>query len=87
VHDRVALPEPVTLLGLMEPQARPEGMISARVTLLAKPFNAVIVMVEVVETPTLTWAGNVAAIAKSWKLKVIVVECVREPLVPVTVRV
>jgi len=54
VHDRVALPEPVTLLGLIEPQARPEGMKSVRVILLAKPFNPVIVMVEVAETPTLT---------------------------------
>jgi len=54
VHDRAALPEPVTLLGLIEPQTRPEGMKSVRVTLLAKPFNPVIVMVEVAETPTLT---------------------------------
>jgi hypothetical protein len=86
VHERVALPEPITLLGVMEPQTRPEATISVRVTFPAKPFKALTVIVEVAETPTLTWTGEVAMIVKSWTWKVAVAECVRVPLVPLNVR-
>jgi hypothetical protein len=65
VHETVAIPEPVMLLGVIEPQTRPEGTMSVRVTFPAKPFNAVIVIVEFAGTPMLTWADEVATIAKS----------------------
>jgi hypothetical protein len=72
MHETVALPEPVTLLGAIEPQVRPNGTISVMATFPAKPFNEVIVIVEVAEIPTLTWPGDVAVMAKSWNWKVAV---------------
>jgi hypothetical protein len=66
VHETVAVPEPVTLLGAIEPQARPGGTISVMITLPAKPFNEVTVIVEVADMLTLTWPGDVAVIVKSW---------------------
>jgi hypothetical protein len=86
-HETVALPEPVTLLGVIESQTRPEGTMSARVTFPAKPFKAFTVIVEVAETPTLTRPGDVAIITKSWTRKIAKAECVRVPLVPLTMRV
>ena len=71
-HDRVAVPEPVTLDGVIAPQVRPAGTVSVRVTTPAKPFTAVIVIVEVAEEPAGTGAGDVAAMVKSTKLNVAV---------------
>jgi hypothetical protein len=48
--------------------------VSVRLTTPAKPFSAVTVIVEVAETPTLTAAGEDAAIVKSTKLKVALAE-------------
>jgi hypothetical protein len=49
VHDNVALPEPVTLVGVML-----HAVLSAvRLTRPVKPFTAVTVMVEVPAVPTL----------------------------------
>ena len=45
----VAVPEPVTLVGLIAPQVRPAGGVSVRLTTPANPFNAVIVIVEVAD--------------------------------------
>ena len=73
-HDRVAVPEPVTVPGVIAPQVRPAGTVSVRVTTPAKPFTAVIVIVEVAEDPAETDAGDVAAMVKSRKVKVAVVE-------------
>lgn len=69
---RVAVPEPVTLLGVIVPQVRPDGTVSVRLTVPVKPFTAVMVIVEVrlVET---TPVGEVAEMVKSVKLKVAVV--------------
>lgn len=69
---RVAVPEPVTLLGVIVPQVRPDGTVSVRLTVPVKPFTAVTVIVEVrlVET---TPDGEVAEMVKSVKLKVAVV--------------
>ncbi len=53
----------------------------------AKPLTAVTVIVEVAEVPTVTAAGDVAAIVKSLTVKVAVVEWERAPLVPVIVSV
>jgi hypothetical protein len=85
-QDTVAVPEPVTLVGVMAPQVRPEGTVSVSVTTPVNPFNAVIVIVEVAAEPVLTAASDVAAIVKSGaapKVNVAVAEWDREPLVPV----
>jgi len=70
----VAVPEPVTLDGVIAPQVSPAGTVSASETTPAKPFSAVTVIVEVAEEPAGTDAGDVAAIVKSRKVKVAVVE-------------
>ncbi len=87
-QDTVAVPEPVTELGVIAPQVRPAGTVSVRVTTPVKPFNAVIVMVEVADWPAFTAAGEDAAMVKSLKLNVAVVEWVMagDVLVPVIVR-
>jgi len=68
---RVAVPEPVMLLGVIAPQVSPAGTVSVRVTTPAKPFSAVTVIVEVPEAGRIA-VGEVAAIVKSTKLKVAV---------------
>ncbi len=45
----VAVPEPVTLVGVIAPQVRPAAGVSVRLTTPANPFNAVTVMVEVAD--------------------------------------
>jgi hypothetical protein len=70
----VAVPEPVTLVGLIAPQVRFAGTVSVRLTVPANPLTAVTVTVEVADTPALTAAGEVAAIVKSVTVKVAVVE-------------
>jgi hypothetical protein len=65
------------------------GTVSVSDTTPEKPFNAVIVIVDVAELLTVTDAGDDAAIVKSTKLKVAVVDLVMagEVLVPVIVSV
>jgi len=87
LHETVAVPELVTLVGVMAPQVRFAGTVSVRATVPVKPLTAVTVIVEVAETPALTAAGEVAAIVKSVTVNVAVVEWVSVPLVPVIVRV
>jgi len=72
VHDRVALPEPVTLVG---ETAHDAVVFVARATTPAKPFRPVTVIVEVPAafTLTLTLVG-LAAIVKSWTTYVTVTE-------------
>ena len=65
VQETVAVPDPVTLLGVIAPQVRPAGTVSVRATLAEKPFSAETVIVDVALTPVLTAAGEVAEIAKS----------------------
>jgi hypothetical protein len=81
----VAVPELVTLVGVIAPQVRLAGTVSVRLTVPVKPLRAVIVIVEVAEVPTVTAAGDVAAMLKSVTVNVAVVECDRVPLVPVIV--
>ena len=64
LHETVAAPEPVRLLGVIEPQTRPEGKASVRVTMPANLLTAVIVIVEVPEAPALT-VTELPAIVKS----------------------
>ncbi len=70
----VAVPEPVTLVGVIAPQVRPAAGVSVRLTTPENPFSPVIVMVDVADWPALTAAGEDAAIVKSTKLKVAVAE-------------
>ena len=83
----VAVPDPVTVPGVIAPQVRFAGTVSVRVTVPANPLTAVTVIVDVAETPALTAAGEVAAMVKSVTVKVAVAECDSVPLVPVIVRV
>jgi len=81
VHERVALPDPVTLVGDMEQDV----LLVVRLTTPAKPFTAATDIEEVPALPafTVTDAG-VAVIVKSWTTYVTVTECERLLLVPVT---
>jgi hypothetical protein len=81
----VAVPELVTLVGVIAPQVRFAGTVSVRLTVPVNPLTAVTVIVEVADVPTVTAAGEVAAIVKSVTLKVAVVLWERVPLVPVMV--
>jgi len=74
LQETVAVPEPVTLVGVIAPQVRPADGESVKDTTPLKPFRAVIVIVDVAETPTLTAAGEETAIVKSTKLNVAVAE-------------
>ncbi len=62
---KVAVPDPVMLLGVMAPQVNPAGIVSVSATTPEKPLTAVIVIVEVADCPALTAAGLVAVIVKS----------------------
>ena len=81
MHERVELPAPVTLVG----DRVHDVLLVVRLTTPAKPFTAVIVIVEVPAEPalTVTLVGD-AVIVKSWTTNVTVTECDRDPLVPVT---
>jgi hypothetical protein len=74
LQDTVAVPELVTLVGVMAPQVRFAGTVSVNATVPVKPFTAVTVIVEVADTPAFTAAGDVAAMVKSVTMKVAVVE-------------
>ena len=71
VQDRVALPEPVTLVGATEHAV----LLVAKMTTPAKPFCAEMVAVEVPALPafTITVVG-LRLIVKSWIMKLTVAE-------------
>jgi hypothetical protein len=71
VHERVKVPEPVTLVG----DTVHEVLLVARLTTPAKPLSAVTVMVEVPAEPafTVTLMG-LSVIVKSWTTNVTVTE-------------
>jgi hypothetical protein len=83
----VAVPELVTLVGVIAPQVRLAGTVSVRLTVPVNPLTATTVMVEVAEVPTVTEAGEVAETVKSVTVKVAIVEWDNAPLVPVIVTV
>jgi hypothetical protein len=87
LQDRVAVPDPVTLAGLIAVHVRPAGVVLVRLTVPVNPLTAVTVIVETAEEPTLAAAGLVAATVKSTNLNVAVVGWVIDPLVPVIVTV
>jgi hypothetical protein len=71
VHVRVVLPEPVTLVG----ETVQAVLLVARLTVPAKPFRPVMVIVDVPGELTSTVGEvGVAVIWKSWMLKVTMVE-------------
>ena len=72
LQETVAVPEPVTVPGVIAPHVNPAGTVSVSVTTPANPLTAVIVIVDTAEDPALTAAGEEAAIVKSTKLKVAV---------------
>jgi len=49
LQDTVAVPEPVTLVGVIAPQVRPAAGVSVRLTTPANPLSAVIVIVDVAD--------------------------------------
>ena len=49
LQDTVAVPEPVTLVGVIAPQVRPVAGVSVRLTTPANPLRAVTVIVEVAD--------------------------------------
>ncbi len=51
LHETVAVPEPVTVRGLIAPQVKLAGTVSVRLTVPVKPLTAVTVIVEVAEVP------------------------------------
>jgi hypothetical protein len=69
----VAVPELVTLVGVIAPQVRLVGTVSVRETVPVNPLTAVTVIVEVADVPTVTAAGDVAVTVKSVTVKVAVV--------------
>jgi len=65
LQDTVAVPEPVRLLGVMAPQFSPDGTASVRVTVPAKPFCPVMVIVELADCPVFRPFWEDAEIMKS----------------------
>ena len=80
----VAVPELVTLAGVIAPHVSPDGTVSVRVTVPVNELSAVTVIVEVRVDPVVP-DGDVAVIVKSLTVKDAVVEWVSVPLVPVIV--
>ena len=53
------------MLGLIDPQVNPDGIVSVRDTVPENPLSAVTVMVEVADWPVLVGAGELAEMEKS----------------------
>jgi len=87
LHETAAVPDPVTLLGVMVPHVSPDGTVSVIPTDPAKWFTAARVIVELAELPALTGVGDVAAIVKSRNWKVAVALWSSGVLIPVIVAV
>jgi hypothetical protein len=66
LHETVAVPAPVTLVGVIVPHIRPDGTVSLRLTTPANPFTAATVIVDVAEELALAGAGEDADIVKFW---------------------
>lgn len=64
LHETVAVPDPVTLPGVIEPQTRPEGTVSLKTTVPANLLRAAIVMVDGLDAPAFR-KTVVATIVKS----------------------
>jgi len=73
VHDKVAVPEPVMLPGVIEPHVSPTGTVSMRPTVPANPFCPVTVIVDEMDELTVP-EGEVAMRLKSTTPNVAVAE-------------
>ncbi len=87
LHETVAVPDPVTLTGLITPQVSPAGTVSESSTLPEKWFSADTVRVGMLDAPTFAVTREVVVIVKSRNWKRVVAEWTRTPLVPVSARV
>jgi len=87
LHETEAEPDAIMLDGLKEPQVSPGGAVMLKVTVPANPLTATTVTVDVGDWPALTGTGDVAVMVKSRNRRTTVVECNRDPLEPVIVRV
>jgi len=87
VHEIVAVPEPVILLGVMLPQASPDGTVSVRLTIPPNWFTELTVTVVIAELPALTGLGELADIVKSRYWNRATAEWTKDPPVPVRVSV
>ncbi len=74
VHETVAEPEPLTLVGLNDPQDKPGEGVMLNVTVPANPSIVATVAVEAGDWPALTAVGDIAAIVKSWNRRMVVAE-------------
>jgi hypothetical protein len=84
LQESVAVPELVTLVGVIAPQVRLAGTTSVRLMVPVKPLTAVRVIVD--EAAVLTVVeGEVAVMVKSVTVNVAEALWVSVPLVPVTV--
>ena len=87
LHEIVAVPAPLMLVGLIAPHDRPDGTISVRLTVPVNRLMLLIAIVDVVDDPELIALGVDATIPKSRNWNRTVALWTRELLVPVTVRV
>lgn len=87
LQETVAVPDPVTLLGVMLPHVRPEGAASVRLTTPAKWLTPVTVIAALAKLPALAGIGKLAVIVKfrNWKSEVAM--WTSDPLVPVSASV
>ncbi len=65
LQERVAVPDPAMVDGVIVPHVKPAGTVRVRDTLPAKPLRPVTVIVDVADDPTVTAAGEFAVIVKS----------------------
>ncbi len=93
MHETEAVPDPVMLPGLIDPQVKPEGIVSVRDTVPENPLSAVTVIVDGADWPALIGTGDEAETVKSGgdcgccTETSVLVWWLRGPLVPVTVTV
>ena len=81
-----AVPELLMLAGVIVPQVSPVEVESEMEIVPENPFSELNVRLEVSDDPGGKGAGFVALTVKSWKLKMMIVDCTIVPLVPEIVK-
>jgi len=66
------VPGLVIEVGVIVPHVRPEGTVSLKLTVPAKPFTVATAIVDVAEDPALADVGDVADMVKSWNRNIAV---------------
>jgi hypothetical protein len=85
LQETVVVPQPRTVSGIIDWQARLDEVVSVSATVPVNPLRSLIVIVEVAGWPALPVVGDAASIEKSGKLatlNVALTEWIRELLVP-----